>query len=405
MKSSSALKLSQILNSAPARLWRSASGIFLIMATTQISVGDPTGVIYFNDFQALEVVEPAVDPAEKKDVRALLQGKDESSPLSSVFFERRQSDWISIQPEWRHWIVSWNLIQPDFIAEPSDFVEVRLQFGYGDQDGDTLWSWGRWSVDPGSPVKGSIGRLENEWGRLDTDTLSLKRPADRVRVVVLRCSSGPTSLPDLKNLFLAWSSAAPPSVIKQDESEYKKILPLDVQPRSQLYFPEGSGWCSPTSTAMVLDYWASQRKNPVLHFETPVAARQVWDPTYRGTGNWPFNTAFAGSQPGMQAFVGRLSGLAALQDWLELGIPVVVSVDYSIVLENGEAPSGHLMVCVGMDPDGAVWLNDPGTRYQLRRRVEKETFLRAWAHSGRAGYFIYPENTEIPQGYLQLWKP
>lgn len=375
------------------------------MATTQISSGDHTGVIHFNDLNALQIVQPAVDPVEKENVRALLKDGDESAPPSSVFFERRQSEWIDIQPQWRHWIVSWNLTQPNFIAEPSDFVEIRLQFGYGDQDGDTLWSWGRWSVDPGSPVKGSMGRMENEWGRLDTDTLTLKRPADRVRVEAIRCSSAPTSLPGLKHLFLAWSAADASTSQGQDQPEYKKILPLDVQPRSQLYFPEGSGWCSPTSTAMVLDYWASQLKDPVLHFETPQAARQVWDPTYRGTGNWPFNTAFAGSQPGMQAFVGRLSGLAALQDWLELGIPVVVSVDYSVVLENGESPSGHLMVCVGMDPDGAVWLNDPGTRYQLRRRVEKGTFLRAWAHSGRAGYFIYPENTDIPQGYLHLWKP
>ncbi len=375
------------------------------MAATQISSGDTTGVIYFNDFNTLEIAIPAVDNVEKENVRTLLRDGDESAPPSSVYFERRQSAWIPIQPDWRQWIVSWNLIQPNFVAEPSDFVEIRLQFEYGDQEGDTLWSWGRWSVDPSSPVKGSIGKVENEWGRLDTDTLTLKRAADRVRVEVVRCSSAPTSLPKLKHLFLAWAADDTAFLDDNKQPEYQKILPLDVQPRSQLYFPEGSGWCSPTSTAMVLAYWASQLKQSVLHFETPTAARHVWDPTYRGTGNWPFNTAFAGSQPGMMAFVGRLSGLADLQDWLEQGIPVVVSVDYSIVLQNGAAPSGHLMVCVGMDPDGAVWLNDPGTRYQLRRRVEMETFLRAWAHSGHAGYFIFPEETEIPEGYLNLWKP
>ena len=390
-----------------ARLRTGVFCILLFMSMKSLSGQPLTGEMFFDDFSEFSVATPAVDPLEEASTLLDLKQGRENAPHRALFFRRTVSPWIPVDPSWMNWIVSWNVKRPPFYSIPSDFVEIRLEFAKGESSADSHWSWGRWTLDPDSPLRGSRPPVENEWGRLSTDTLALKKGADRVRIEVIVCGSSPTSLPELKNLTLSWSAFTrerdnnKKSLPKVAADLFPSIQPLDVPPRSQLYHAEGSGWCSPTSTAMVLDYWSRERDQPDWLFKTPEAARRVWDPVYKGTGNWPFNTAFAGSLSGMRSFVGRLPDLDALADWLNKGIPVVVSVDYSIVLENGAAPSGHLMVCVGMDPDGSVWLNDPGTRYHLRRQVERVTFLRAWAHSKQAAYFIFPEDTDIPEGYLQ----
>ena len=59
----------------------------------------------------------------------------------------------------------------------------------------------------------------------------------------------------------------------------------------------------PTSTAMVLDYWAPGRRAEDTAWVDPSyadpqvdhSARIVFDYSYDGAGNWPFNTAYAGT--------------------------------------------------------------------------------------------------------------
>ena len=78
----------------------------------------------------------------------------------------------------------------------------------------------------------------------------------------------------------------------------------------------GEAWCSPTSTAMVLGYygrlpapssyaWVGPRTDPWVD----EVARRTYNVAYDGTGNWPFNTAYAASR-GLTAFVTRLRSLA-----------------------------------------------------------------------------------------------
>ena len=72
-------------------------------------------------------------------------------------------------------------------------------------------------------------------------------------------------------------------------------------------YPEFGGggevWCSPTSTAMVMRYFGSQHSPSAADLAGIVApngdpqvdhaALNVWDYTYEGAGNWPFNAAYA----------------------------------------------------------------------------------------------------------------
>ena len=57
------------------------------------------------------------------------------------------------------------------------------------------------------------------------------------------------------------------------------------------------------------------------------AARKTYDAAYEGTGNWPFNTAYAAPLAG-DAFVTRLRSLREAETFVAAGIPLVASVSW-----------------------------------------------------------------------------
>jgi uncharacterized protein YvpB len=177
---------------------------------------------------------------------------------------------------------------------------------------------------------------------------------------------------------------------------------LPVPERSQMAFPEGGGWCSPTSTSMVLAFWANKLSRADLNKTVPEVAEGVNDPNWPGTGNWPFNTAYAGSFPGMRAYVTRLGGLNELELWIDSGMPVVASVAYG-VLKGKQTTDGHLVVVAGFTQDGHVIVNDPGTRLNVRKDFSRENFLKAWDHSKRTVYLIYPDSAVVPPDANHHW--
>ena len=79
-----------------------------------------------------------------------------------------------------------------------------------------------------------------------------------------------------------------------------------------------------------------------------------------GTGNWVFNTAYAGSFKGMRAYTTRLSDVAELEDWIARGIPVGLSLCYNRLRGKSREPSGHLVVCVGFTENGDADRQRPG---------------------------------------------
>src|SRR4029079_3574033 len=105
----------------------------------------------------------------------------------------------------------------------------------------------------------------------------------------------------------------------------KRERVLDVAPLSQLTWQAsgGRGWCSPTSVAMVLSHAGTLA--PAT--DVPRAAREVFDPAYDGTGNWPFKTAWAAPLAG-HGFVTRLRALRDAERFVDAGIPLVASVAY-----------------------------------------------------------------------------
>ena len=55
------------------------------------------------------------------------------------------------------------------------------------------------------------------------------------------------------------------------------------------------------------------------------AARGTYDAAYRGTGNWPFNAAYA-ARFNLDAFVTQLRSLAEAEQFVRAGIPLVASI-------------------------------------------------------------------------------
>jgi hypothetical protein len=159
---------------------------------------------------------------------------------------------------------------------------------------------------------------------------------------------------------------------------------------------------------MVLARWAEILNRPEMNRTVPEIAAAVYDHDYAGTGNWPFNTAFAGGFPGMRSCVTRLDDLSEVEDWIAAGIPVILSARWDW-LQPGRPPdsNGHLIVCTGFTETGDVVFNDPAARLEkggsVRRIYKRADVIHAWTKSHHAVYLVYPENAQIPANRYGQW--
>ena len=147
---------------------------------------------------------------------------------------------------------------------------------------------------------------------------------------------------------------------------------------------------------------------PELDQPVPAVAAAINDATLDGTGNWPFNTAYAATFPGIRAYVTRLDDVSELEDWIAAGVPVILSVSSYIVSNRTSGrDNGHLITCVGFTADGDVVVNDPGVsvrqNQRARRVYPRDRVINAWKKSKNAVYLIYPEDARIPRNVYGHW--
>jgi hypothetical protein len=223
------------------------------------------------------------------------------------------------------------------------------------------YTMGLWAVDPAIHPRESVLHQKDGDGDVKTDTLLLKDPCDTVQIRLTCCG-----YPQLKLIGLSFiDSTVSPPVLTPNRAAWGKTIP--VPERSQMAYPNGGGLCSPTTVSMIMSYWAKHLDRSDLDQDVPVIVKQVYDPNWEGTGNWPFNTACAGSYRGMRGYVARLSDISELEDWIAVNIPVGLSVCYNKLRGRSGPPSGHLVVCVGFTEEGDVIINDPGTSRNVRK--------------------------------------
>ena len=281
-------------------------------------------------------------------------------------------------------IPSWNALTPS---------GSRLTLEVRPAGAKRSYSFGTWQSVAG---RSSLDGQSDGAAKMLTDTLRLSKKATAFEYR-LTLQAGTGDSPSLSLLAFNTSergqrlSAAGAS---GDKSRWNKVL--DVPQRSQMIYPGGGEvWCSPTSTSMILAYYG-------VKISVPEAAKATYDAAYDGTGNWPFNTAFAAEQ-GLRAVVTRLPSLADAERYLAAGVPLGVSLGW----KKGELPgaaipasSGHLMVLVGFDAVGDPVLNDPAapSDAEVRRSYPRAAFEKLWlTHSGGLVYLISKPGQALPQ--------
>lgn len=297
---------------------------------------------------------------------------------------------------WDELIASWNLRG----AAKGLLIEARAVY----PGRTTKWyTLARWTLNPTTEnARSSVRGQKDEDGTVHTDTLKLKERASAVEVRVTLDKGADVEA--LKFLGLSFcDSNAPRSALPPKESVWGNVLA--VKERSQANYPEGiSEWCSPTSMSMLMSFWSAKLNRPELDYDVPEVARGVNDPGWPGTGNWPFNTAFAGAHAGMRSYVTRFSDVSELEDWVEAGIPVAVSVAYGYLKGNPDRANGHLVVCIGFDENGNIVVNDPGRR-QVRQVYTRDNLIKAWAESENTVYIVHPESWRTPKDRFGHWFP
>jgi len=301
-------------------------------------------------------------------------------------------------------VVSWNSITP-----PGSYLTVYIQARSGG-------FWSRrftvaiWNRDDRPVNRMSVNGQKDEIAEMDTDILRLKMPADAFRVSAKLSSLDGRTYPTLRLLAVQAVNSKDINVgMRPRRSVWGQDLP--VPERSQLTVPDGIRFCSATSTAMVLDYWAQKLSRPELSVPLQAAVDRIYDKEYGGTGNWPFNAAFAAEFGGLRAYVTRFAGIPMIEEWIAKGVPVIVSMDCNILTHNeAKGKMGHLMVFRGFTETGDCIINDPYTKLDkgesVRKIFTRADFEPSWLSDKAAMgtvYLIYPDGWDTPRNSHLAW--
>lgn len=302
---------------------------------------------------------------------------------------------ITTRIEWDELIASWNTDMP-----ASTWLKIEARAIYPERT--TKWFiQGLWSGDPARHPRESVRRQRDADGNVDTDTLQLKQPTRKIQ---LRLTLGGEGKEKPRLNFLSLSvldSRVQPALLPPNQAAWGRTL--EVPERSQMAYENGGVICSPTTVSMMLAYWSQELRRPSLDHDVPEVVKGVFDRVWGGTGNWVFNTAYAGSLPGMRAYTARLSDVSELEAFVARGIPVGLSLCYNRLRAKSRDASGHLVVCVGFTKDGDPVINDPGTSKNVRKIFPRANLIDAWAYSKNAAYFIYPKNAKLPKDRFGHW--
>lgn len=306
---------------------------------------------------------------------------------------------------------SWNVsTMPD-----GTWLMVYARVGQG----STTSRWktvAQWRHGLAGGKRTTYGTQKDALAWVDTDTVRARtgRTFDRWQLrVVAKRSTAKKASPVLRAVAGVASSYTS-KVSSTSATTMTRTVDLAVPAYSQMvhrgHFPKygggGEAWCSPTSTAMVLRYYGLGPRGTALRWATVAdpqvdhAARYSYDSAYRGTGTWPFNTAYA-SRFGTDAVVHRLPDLRAVERYIGRGVPVIASVAFGRGQLSGSPISstpGHLIVVRGFTAAGDVIVNDPAgrTNSQVRRVYRRAQFERAWLRgSGGVVYVIAPTRMRL----------
>ena len=301
-------------------------------------------------------------------------------------------------------IASWN------VSTSGDaWIGVQMRARVGERW--TRWyDMGHWSSALDDGHRHSIAKQSDADASVDTDTLNLVHPASAVQVRAELHPSAAGSMPQLHLLSVttdngseaaqAEATAAWPDIHAWGTDMDVPQLTQSVGEQAGAYGGGGGSWCSPTSVAMVMGYWARKLDKPQWVVDVPTAAKGTYDPVYDGCGNWPFNVAYA-SEHGLAGYIERFSTLAEVERLVARGIPVIASIKVAPGELDGtpyKSTDGHLLVVRGFTADGDVIVNEPdGAPGTIRRVYKRAQFAHVWQHGSHGAVYIIAPPQDLPK--------
>lgn len=314
-------------------------------------------------------------------------------------------------------VTSWQAATPGHA-----WIEMHLSVHVVDH-----WSkWyvmGRWAFTAAAIQRTSVSGQDDADGAISVDTyLSATSPADAYRLQVVLHGDG-TGVPTVRQVAATASNPLPPATTTSPTT-IASTVELPVPAYSQYVhngeYPQfgggGEAWCSPTSTEMVVEYWGAGPTHADLQALPPDpafdqhgrvdasvdwAAIHTFDLDFNGTGNWPFNAAYA-AHYGLDGSVRQFDSVREIEGWIKLGVPLVVSINWDNTSSDptrhldGSSiarTAGHLMVVVGITGSGDVIANDPASPNDaaVRHVYRRDQFEYRWqAASAGTAYLIKP---------------
>jgi hypothetical protein len=319
-------------------------------------------------------------------------------------------------------IGSWTARTPG-----KSLVEVQVR---GRTAGGRLTSWdtlARWAASDARFRRTSVGGQGDDLADVDVDTWQVPDGVDawQLRVSLLRAGSAEPSLRAVGAMASRLPDVDGVTTSEPGVASGPDHVVLDVPRWSQMvhsgHYPQwgngGQAWCSPTSTSMVLGHYDAlprPRAYGWVEDDHPQpwvdhAARSTFDHAYDGTGNWPFNTAYAAPLAGGPSFVTRLRSLREAERFIAAGIPLVASISFGSGDLDGSPISGtngHLLVIAGFTESGDVVVNDPAAAQNsgVRRTYDRGQFEDVWLPtSGGLVYVVTDPDHPLPPSPTGNW--
>lgn len=297
-------------------------------------------------------------------------------------------------------VASWNAATP-----PGTWLRVEAR-GRTVSGAATGWYvLGEWAEGDGDMHRTSVPGQGDTHATVSVDTLAT-RPGVALHSYQLRVTlyrqEGTRASPALRSVGAMTSQVPDRFDVPVSEPGVASGIELPVPRYAQNvhkgHFPEYGGggevWCSPTSTEMVVEYYGvgpdedemSWIPDDYVDPTVAHAARSTYDYAYEGTGNWPFNTAYA-ARYGLRGHVTRLHSLRDVERYILHGIPVITSQSFSRGELDGAdyGTEGHIMVVTGFTESGDVVVNDPAsnTNAGVRNVYPRAQFERVWQRTKR----------------------
>ncbi len=377
--------------------WMEDAGVYWQVTVLNADGTPPAGRVSSRVPAPIEDTAPPWAPAQLDNV-ALVQSTETGIALVGGTRGSWTSTWMQTRFPFSQLIPSWSADTP-----AGSWIEVEVQARTAAGRETRWWRMGIWAYGDETIRRTSVNGQSDADGVVETDTFKTqaeKMTAYRARVTLSRSAAAAAS-PTLRRI----------SAVVSDTRSYTPRYPSPRYSDRAMELAVGGGeaWCSPTSTEMVVEFWNKRPTSGELSWVGPhsdpqvdYAARFTFDAAYGGTGNWPFNTAYA-SRFGLSARVLQLGSLNDAERYILAGVPLVASISHARGalpgFLNNDGTNGHLLVIVGFTASGDVIANDPAATSDatVRRVYGREAFERAWiGGSGGVVYFIAAPNTFVP---------